>query len=93
MPYFNTGKIFLVPSFDIEAKERERIERFLALLDNSGVGKIIERYIKNKELEEQVYQIIERNTIYPDWNIKAAVLSSMQLSIRKLLQKQEIGML
>lgn len=47
MPYFNTGKIFLVPSFDIEAKERERIERFLALLDNSGVGKIIERYIKN----------------------------------------------
>ena len=47
MPYFNTGKIFLVPSFDIEAKERERIERFLAFLDNSGVGKIIERYIKN----------------------------------------------
>lgn len=56
------------------------------------IHKIIERYIKNKELEEQVYQIIERNTIYPDWNIKAAVLSSMQLSIRKLLQKQEIGM-
>ena len=37
MPYFNTGKIFLVPSFDLEAKEQERIERFLTLLDNSGV--------------------------------------------------------
>jgi len=47
MPYFNTGKTFLVPSFDLEAKERERIERFLALLDNSGVGKIIGKYIKN----------------------------------------------
>lgn len=47
MPYFNTRKIFLVPSFDLEVKEQERIERFLTLLDNSGVGKIIEKYIKN----------------------------------------------
>ena len=47
MPYFNTGKIFLIPSFDLEVKEQERIERFLTLLDNSGVGKIIEKYIKN----------------------------------------------
>ena len=47
MPYFNTGKIFLVPSFDIEVKEQEKIERFLTLLDNSGVGKIIDKYIKN----------------------------------------------
>ena len=46
MLYFNTGKIFLVPSFDIEVKEQEKIERFLALLDNSGVGKIIDKYIK-----------------------------------------------
>ena len=47
MLYFNTGKIFLVPSFDLEVKEQERIERFLTLLDNSGVGKIIEKHIKN----------------------------------------------
>ena len=47
MPYFNTGKIFLVPSFDLEVKEQEKIERFLTLLDNSGVGKIVDKYIKN----------------------------------------------
>ena len=47
MPYFNTGKIFLVPSFDLEVKERLKMEKFLTLLDNSGVGEIIDKYIKN----------------------------------------------
>lgn len=47
MPNFNTGKIFLVPSFDLEVQEQQKIERFLSLLDNSGVGKIIDKYIKN----------------------------------------------
>ena len=47
MPYFNIGKTFLVPSFDLEVKEQEKIGRFLALLDNSGVGRIIDKYIKN----------------------------------------------
>lgn len=47
MPNFNTGKIFLVPSFDLEVQEQQKIERFLTLLDNSGVGKIIDKYIKN----------------------------------------------
>lgn len=51
MPYFNTGKIFLVPSFDLEVQEQQKIERFLTLLDNSGVGKIIDKYIKNNTLK------------------------------------------
>lgn len=48
MPYFNTGRIFLVPSFELEVKEKEKIERFLTLLDDSGVGEIISKYVKNE---------------------------------------------
>ena len=47
MPCFNTGKTFLLPSFDLEVKEQKAVERFLALLDDSGVGKVIDRYIRN----------------------------------------------
>lgn len=47
MPYFNTGKIFLIPSLDLDVKEREKIDKFLALLDDSGVGRIVDKYIKN----------------------------------------------
>ena len=47
MLYFNTERIFLVPSFDLEVKEKEKMTKFLTLLDNSGVGKVIEKYIKN----------------------------------------------
>ena len=48
MPYFNTGKVFLLPSFDLEVKEQEKICRFLDLLDKSGVDRIILKYINNK---------------------------------------------
>ena len=47
MPYFNTGRMFLVPSFELEVKEKEKIERFLSLLDESGVEEIISKYVKN----------------------------------------------
>ena len=47
MPYFNTGRTFLVPSFELEVKEKVKIERFLSLLDDSGVGEIISNYVKN----------------------------------------------
>ena len=47
MPYFNTERMFLVPSLDLEVKEKEKMMRFLNLLDNSGVGNIIDRYVKN----------------------------------------------
>ena len=48
MPYFNTGKIFLFPSFDLEEKEREEISKFLTLLDNSGVANVITKYVRNR---------------------------------------------
>lgn len=38
MPYFNTGKTFLFPSFDLQEKEREEISKSLTLLDNSGAA-------------------------------------------------------
>ena len=47
MPYFNIGKTFLLPSFDLDVKEQLNIERFLQLLDDSGVDTIISKYIKN----------------------------------------------
>lgn len=47
MPCFNTERMFLVPSLDLGAKEKETMVRFLTLLDNSGVGNVINRYIKN----------------------------------------------
>lgn len=47
MPYFNTEKIFLVPSLDLEVKEKEKMSKFLTLLDNSGVGEIIAKYVRN----------------------------------------------
>ncbi len=47
MHYFSTIKLFLVPSFDLDVKEMEKIEKFLLFLDNSGVGEIISQYIKN----------------------------------------------
>lgn len=47
MKYFTIKKqLFLVPTLDI-VKEYEKIDKFMKLLENSGVGKIIE-YVKLK---------------------------------------------
>lgn len=37
MGNFSTRKVFITPSFDLEVKEREKIDSFLKLLDNSEV--------------------------------------------------------
>ena len=47
MPYFTTEKIFLVPSLDLEVKERSKMEKFLTLLELSSVGEVISKYVKN----------------------------------------------
>ena len=47
MSYFNTKRLFLVPSFDIEVSGTRKIERFLTLSDNSEVANIISKYINN----------------------------------------------
>ncbi len=40
MPNFTTRKTFLVPSFDLDVKEEEKMYRFLTLLEKSNVSKL-----------------------------------------------------
>lgn len=47
MPYFITSKVFLVPSFDLDEKDRTKIDRFLMFLEKSHVGDVISKYVKN----------------------------------------------
>lgn len=47
MSYFTTSKVFLVPSFTLEAKETEIFDRYLAFLEKSGVGRIISEGIRS----------------------------------------------
>lgn len=49
MGYFTTRKVFLVPSFDLNAKEEEKMLKFLDLLEKSNVASIIEKSIKNNK--------------------------------------------
>lgn len=47
MPYFTTEKLFLFPSFDIPKKEKDKLDTFLLILEDSGISKIIEDETKN----------------------------------------------
>lgn len=47
MKYFTTKKIFFIPSYGIDVKETEKIDRFLELLDKSGVFIIFDEEKKN----------------------------------------------
>ena len=40
MPNFTTRKTFLVPSFDLDVKEEEKMYRYLTLLEKSNVSKL-----------------------------------------------------
>lgn len=51
MNYFTTSKVFLLPSFDLDVKEQQKIDRFLLFLENSGVGDIISYYVINNTLK------------------------------------------
>lgn len=48
MPYFTTEKLFLFPSFDISLEEKKKIDVFLQILEQSGVGEIIEKATKKE---------------------------------------------
>ena len=39
---FTTRETFLVPSFDLDLKEREKLDKFLNILDKSGVSKFFQ---------------------------------------------------
>ena len=46
MPYFTIEKMFLLPSFDIPFEEKQKLDVFLEILENSGIGPIIEKCTK-----------------------------------------------
>lgn len=46
MPYFTIGKTFLLPSFNIFLEERQKLDAFLEILEDSGIGPIIEKCTK-----------------------------------------------
>jgi len=48
MAYFTTRKLFLVPSFNLEEKEEAIFDKFFIFLEESGVGSVIEKSIKNE---------------------------------------------
>ena len=39
MPYFNIHKLFLVDNYELPLKEKEKIDKFLQILDDSGIAK------------------------------------------------------
>ena len=48
MPYFNIEKIFLFPSYDLSVEEKNIFDIYLSILEDSGVGTIIENATKKK---------------------------------------------
>ena len=61
VPYFNTEKSFLVPSFNIEVIKQEKMERFLTLLDNSGISVIADNFVSVENVGN--YRLINNNDI------------------------------
>ena len=49
MGYFNTRKMFLTPSFELNVEEEEKLLKFLLFLENSNVSSIINKYIENNK--------------------------------------------
>ena len=47
MKYFTTRKQFLLPSFELNIKEQEKLDKFLLILDKSGVAELIRKGEKN----------------------------------------------
>ena len=43
MGYFTTSQLFLFPSFDLDQNEQDKLDVLLAVLEESGIGEIIER--------------------------------------------------
>lgn len=43
MSYFTIRKQFLMPSFDLSLKEQKKLDRFLLMLEKSGVGELLSK--------------------------------------------------
>ena len=47
MPYFTIEKQYLFIPFELKVKQKELLNHFLIMLENSGVGDLIQKYVKN----------------------------------------------
>lgn len=48
MPYFTIEKSYLFMPFELKVKQKELLNLFLLMLENSGVGDLIQKYVKNE---------------------------------------------
>ena len=47
MPYFTIEKQYLFIPFELKVKQKELLNRFLSMFEKSGVGDLIQKYVKN----------------------------------------------
>ena len=47
MPYFTIEKSYLFIPFELKVKQKELLNLFLLMLENSGVENLIQKYVKN----------------------------------------------
>jgi len=47
MPYFTIEKQYLFIPFELKVKQKELLNHFLIMLENSGVGDLIQKYVNN----------------------------------------------
>ena len=47
MPYFTIEKQYLFIPFELKVKQKELLNRFLLMLENTGVGDLIQKYVNN----------------------------------------------
>ena len=67
MPNFTTRKTFLVPSFDLDVKEEEKMYRYLTLLEKSNVSKLFPK-------RSEVDLLKGGRPSYNDCNLLATIL-------------------
>lgn len=48
MAYFTTRKVLLAIPYELKVEEKDKIYAFLSLLEDSGVGTIIQKHVKNE---------------------------------------------
>ena len=46
MGYFTTSQLFLVPSFDLDQNEQDKLDVLLAVLEESGIGREFDTSLK-----------------------------------------------
>ena len=59
MSNFTTRQEFFIPSYTMLSNEQEKIDKFLKLLEKSGVERVIKRILTHlKTKEEDLYQTL-----------------------------------